>query len=71
MIKNAKALAQFEKKYLKKSRRSLRDSFKILDALWKEGVALGKLPLRNPLEGIEKDIRIAKALNPPRRKPHV
>ena len=31
--------------------------------MWKEGVALGILPLDNPLEGIETDIRIASALN--------
>jgi hypothetical protein len=31
--------------------------------MWLEGMALGVLPLKDPLEGIEVDIRIAEMLN--------
>ncbi len=31
--------------------------------MWQEAVDLGVLPLKDPLEGIEVDIRIAKILN--------
>jgi hypothetical protein len=31
--------------------------------MWREGMALGVLPLKDPLEGIEVDIRIARMLN--------
>ncbi len=36
---------------------------KIFTELWNEGVSLGVLPPKEPLDGIEVDIRIAKALN--------
>ena len=38
-------------------------SLKLFTALWKEGVKLGVLPPKDPLEGIEIDIRVAKVLN--------
>jgi len=31
--------------------------------MWNEGAKLGVLPTKEPLEGIEVDIKIAKALN--------
>jgi len=31
--------------------------------MWNEGVMLGVLPPKNPLEGIEVDIKVAKVLN--------
>jgi hypothetical protein len=31
--------------------------------MWKEGVQLGVLPMKDPLDGIEVDIRIASILN--------
>ena len=33
------------------------------EGMWREGMALGVLPLKDPLEGIEVDIRIARMLN--------
>ena len=41
----------------------LRKKFKILEALYKEAVALGVFPLKDSLEGLEVDIRIAKVIN--------
>jgi hypothetical protein len=33
------------------------------EAIWKEGVILGILPLSDPLDGIEADIELARVLN--------
>ena len=63
MIKNAKKLAEFEKKLLETENFSLKQKFKIFDALYKEAVSLGIFNDKNIMEGIEVDIRIAKALN--------
>jgi len=35
----------------------------IFSSLWQEGIALGVLPPKDPLEGIETDVRIARILN--------
>jgi hypothetical protein len=48
---------------LKKEKLDYASALRILDSMWDEGRKLGVLPLRDPLEGIEVDIRIAKILN--------
>lgn len=58
MIKNPKLLKIFEKEKL-----SFKTSLKLFESLWKEALFLKALPLKNPLEGIEVDLRIAKILN--------
>ncbi len=35
----------------------------IFSELWKEAVSLGVMPPRDPMEGIETDIRVARILN--------
>lgn len=63
MIKNPDILKRFEREYSKKEKLSFKQALTILEAMWKEGVTLGVLPPKNPLEGIETDIRIARILN--------
>jgi len=63
MIKNHKRLQEFERKLLKKEKVDIMQNFKIVEALYKEAVALGIFPLKNPLEGLEIDIKIAKVVN--------
>ena len=63
MIKNHKKLQEFEKKLLKKEKVDIMQNFRIVEALYKEAVALGIFPLKNPLEGLEIDIKIAKVVN--------
>jgi hypothetical protein len=58
MIKNPKFLKVFEKEKL-----SFKVAMRIFESLWKEAVSLKVLPPKNPLEGIEVDLRIAKILN--------
>jgi hypothetical protein len=63
MIKDAKLLEEFNDGLLRKERLDYASGLRILDAMWEEGRKLGVLPLKDPLEGIEVDIRIARILN--------
>ena len=63
MIKDAKLLAEFNDEQLKEERLDYATALRMLDAMWDEGRKLGVLPLKDPLDGIEVDIRIAKILN--------
>ena len=54
---------RFEIEILRNERLSTREKFKIVEALYKEAVALGVFPLKDSLEGLEVDIRIAKGIN--------
>jgi len=56
-------LEQFEREIIKKERLSFEQALDLFEAMWQEGVDLGVLPPRDPLEGIDVDIRIARILN--------
>lgn len=69
MIGNPSALKEFEDRFSRaEGRLDARRAFTLVDAMWREGVALGVLPPRDPLEGIETDIRLASILNSCSRK---
>jgi hypothetical protein len=68
MIKKG-AYQAFEGALLRSEHLSLQQKYRILDALHAEAVALGAWPLRDPLEGIEVDIRIAWVVNHGSRDP--
>lgn len=63
MIKNYDILEDFEKERIKKEKLTFEEALKLFEAMWQEGIDLGVLPPRDPLEGIEVDIRIARILN--------
>jgi len=63
MVLNKKLLARFEKTQLKRERITYLQALKLTESLWQEGITLGVLPPKNPLDGIETDIRIARILN--------
>ena len=63
MVKNSRLLAKFEDEQLRKERLSYAQALKIFEAMWKEAVKLGVFPLKDPLEGIETDIELARVLN--------
>ncbi len=63
MIKNPEILEQFEKQRIREEKLSFEKALKIFEAMWKEGVNLGVLPPKDPLEGIEVDIKIARIIN--------
>jgi hypothetical protein len=54
---------KFEIEILRNEKLDVKKKFKIVEALYDEAVALGTLPLEDPLEGLEVDIRIAKVVN--------
>ncbi|MGC9445265.1 MAG: hypothetical protein ACP5E9_10125 [Candidatus Methanospirareceae archaeon] len=68
MIKHGEYQA-FELELLRREHLTLEQKFRMLDALHAEAVALGALPLRDPLEGLEVDIRIAWVVNHVSRAP--
>lgn len=63
MIKDKKTLHQFNKLYLRKRNYSYKKALEIYESLWNEAVNLKILPLKNPMEGIECCLRVAKILN--------
>jgi len=63
MISNSKKFRQFEKRYLKNQKTDISENFRIVEALLAEACALGVFPLKNPLEGLEVDLKIARVVN--------
>ncbi len=56
-------LLKFELDLLKNEKVDIVRNFRIVQALYKEAVTLGIVPLKNPLDGIEVDLKIAKVVN--------
>jgi hypothetical protein len=63
MIKNSEKLQAFEAARISAEKVDVEQNLRILDALYEEALMLGALPPKDPLEGIEVKIRIAKAVN--------
>lgn len=63
MIRNPKLLKKFEDEFVAKESLSIEQKFKILNAMLEEAKALGVIPLKDPLEDIEVDIKIARFIN--------
>ncbi len=63
MITNRKKFKEFEKNLLKNEKLDIIQNFKIVEALYREAVTLQVIPLKNPLEGLEIDIKIARVVN--------
>jgi hypothetical protein len=64
-FKNARLreFQRFEIEFSRNEKLDIKKKFKIVEALYKEAVALGVFPLKDSLEGLEVDIRIAKGIN--------
>ncbi len=56
-------LLKFELDFLRKEKVDIARNFHIVEALYNEAVTLGIIPLKNPLDGIEVDLKIAKVVN--------
>ncbi len=63
MIKNAIRLKIFENNLTKRTKSGYRQNVKIVNALLLHAIKLKKFPSKNKLDGIEVDIRFAKAIN--------
>jgi len=71
MIRNTKILKKFERELIRKRKPDYFENLRVFESLYKEAMHLGIFPLKDPLEGIEVDIKLARALNvrrPPRKK---
>jgi hypothetical protein len=63
MIKDNSLLEAFEREEIAAEKLSHAEALRLFEAMWRQGMALGVLPLQDPLEGIEVDIEIARILN--------
>jgi hypothetical protein len=64
MVRAVHALRIFEDDLIQREpQRSIQEALQLHEAMWKEGVTLGILPLSDPLDGIEADIELARVLN--------
>jgi hypothetical protein len=59
----AKEFQEFELALMRREKVDVKRNFKIVEALYKEAVALGVIPFKNPLDGLDVDLRIAKVIN--------
>ena len=63
MIKNKHKLNRFYRKLIGDEDISHKEALRIYEALHREAVSLGAINSKNILEGLEVDLRIAKAIN--------
>jgi hypothetical protein len=63
MLKRNSLLEAFEKEQMRSSKPDFFKNLRIFEGLYEEAKLLGVFPLKDPLEGIEVDIRLAKVLN--------
>jgi len=68
MITDAKKWAAFEKEEIRAHKPDFYRNIRLAEAMYRQAAALGAFPPKDPLEGIEVDIRIARVVNgvPPR-----
>lgn len=63
MIRDTKELRKFERKRIARGTPDPEENFRIVEALYDEAAAMGVFPPADPLEGIDIDIRVARAVN--------
>jgi hypothetical protein len=63
MIKNPPLLEEFERGLAAKGTANLSHNFRLIDALYEEAVALGAFPMKDKLEGLDSDIKVARVVN--------
>jgi hypothetical protein len=63
MIKNKILLEQFEQELVKKNKPDYHQNMEIFEGMYKEAVYLNVIPLKDPLDGLEADIKIARVIN--------
>jgi hypothetical protein len=69
MVKNPSVLKKLEDDLIRsEGRLPFNKSIDIFASMWDEAVRLGAIPSKDPMDGIEVDVRIAKAINSCSRK---
>ena len=69
MIKDKKLWEKFEVEFAKSENLTIEQKFKVLEAMLEEAKSLGVWPPKDLLEGIEVDIKLARAINVIQRTP--
>ncbi len=62
-VRKRSELQKFELDFSREEKADVVRNLHIVEALYKEAVTLGIIPLKNPLDGIEVDLKIAKVVN--------
>lgn len=70
MIINRAEWEKFEKQRIRTEKADLRKNIAILNALYDEAVALGVFPVKDPLEGLDVVLKIARVVNHVPTTPH-
>jgi hypothetical protein len=68
MERDREYLERWKLEYIRKEPSNYLQNLEIFESLWEEARAFGVVPLKDPLEGIEIKIFLAKALNV--QRPH-
>ncbi len=63
MVKNTEKLSKLETAIVRKEKPRLLKNLEIVEAMYKEALSLKVFPLKDPLDGIEVDLRIARIIN--------
>lgn len=63
MIKNADILNEWRRKHLRREPPDYARNLQLFEAMYDEALALNILPLRDPLEGLDIKIKMARDLN--------
>jgi len=63
MVRNAAMLERFEAEFIRTQPADIRRNLAIVEALAQEAEALGVFRRKDPLEGIETVVRVARAVN--------
>jgi hypothetical protein len=63
VIRNRRFLQKCEKKHMREETSDFFHNLRLFEGLYEEARALGALPLKNPLEGLENKVRLARRLN--------
>ena len=63
MIRNAEYFREWEKEFIASRPADLAENLRLYEAMYEEARRLGALSLKDPLEGIEHKIRLARMLN--------
>jgi hypothetical protein len=63
MISNIKIVNKFENRLIAREKVNIKRNCRIFEGLYKEAVALGVFPLKDPLEGLDAKAKFVRKLN--------
>jgi hypothetical protein len=63
VIRNRLTIDSFENSFIRRSVPDFQRNLRIFESLYREACSLGVLPLKDPLDGIQSDIHLARILN--------